>query len=410
MASKIFSCVLILVFAAGLGACTKVSSTDHSDDYNIGNKPTAVSSLSVAGGNAPENVVIFDKTVRRIHQFDLTTMHFLRSFEVRHPELDHYVLYGQQGNYIVDFSLKGLTIFNRYNQANHQPIRLFGNPKSVAFNPDTGILIVYDDLSAVGILKLNAFGDVLSSWVGGAIVSGTQSIAAGDLNSAGQLILALSDASVVTIDVDQTLAQKRWVFTRFTTTLADIRWVAPLPQSPQQILVRAATKLALIDVGTQSVLSTYDLNDDVVKVSKFNDPHVLLRDGAMLKIAYAESSQIQVKTLYMNTPDASLNSVLSTNLDLAHDFWSFVDTKKTYVGVFNDLDEARSQRRFRRYQFSSLVVLQEKPVADEAQVDIAQEFIFCLFPSPLGYAVRYDINSDATVEAKLFNKDYIKAN
>jgi len=406
---KLFA-VIGTVYCACLVACTSQAPSDHSDEHIIGNPTSAVSSLSVQNGNEPQNLVMFDKTVRRIHQFDLSTMQHIRSFEVHNPKDDHYVVYNQNGNYVVDLSLKGLSIFNKYNQANNQPIHFEGKPQSVAFDPSNGYLIVYDDLMSVGILKLDPNGEVLKSWVGGAVVSGNESISAGDVNSAGQLILALSDNSMVVVDIEQTLTQQKWVFTKFATTLTDIRWMAPLTQNPQQVLIRSADKIVLMDIGAQSILSSYDITDDVIKMSKFNDPHVILRSGSTFKVVYAASSTVQVKTLYLKSGGFDADSIMNSNLDLTRDTWSFVDTTKNISSIFNNLDETRADRRFKRYRFSDLLATNNKQIPSQTQVELSTGYIFTLFPSELGYAVRYDMNSDDQLEAKLFNLNYIPAN
>ncbi|MBC7372060.1 MAG: hypothetical protein H7326_10870, partial [Bdellovibrionaceae bacterium] len=243
----------------------------------------------------------------------------------------------------------------------------------------------------------------------GPVISG-RTIASGDLNTAGQLILAMDDASIVIVDVDQSLVQKRWVFVQFATGLTDIRWVAPLANTPQQVLVRTASKIALIDTNTRTVLASRDISETVVKLSKFNDPHIVLRDGSKLLIAYVENSDIKVKTLYVANSPWEVNSIMSSNLDIARDTWSLVDTKKYVASVFNDLDESRSERKFKRYRFSDLLATDSKIIPADTQVEVGEKFIFALWPSQLGLAARFDVDSEQSIRAEAFNKDYIPAN
>lgn len=72
---------------------------------------------------------------------------------------------------------------------------------------DLNLLVMYDDLNTVGIVKMDSNGQVVKAWVGGNLL-GSANIQAGDLLSNGKLILTLSNKSIAVVDVAQTLAQK----------------------------------------------------------------------------------------------------------------------------------------------------------------------------------------------------------
>jgi hypothetical protein len=414
---KLFS-VLVLVCFTGLAACTGQIAGDDSDDHGIGEKTTNTSSLITVDGTEPQNVVIFDKTVRRIHQFDLATMKHVRSFEVMNPGDEHFVLYSQNGNYIVDMSMKGLSIFNKYNQANHRPITFEGKPKSAAFNDVKGLLVVYDDLMTVGILKLDPNGEVLDKWKNGFGIGGNSTISSGDLNADGKLVLAMSSGEFAVVDIDGTLAlqgtNRHWVYSSFATNLVDVKWVAALRQDPNRVLVRSAAEIALVDLSTQSVISRMNITDDVVKVSRYNDPHVIMRNSSAIKVVYVDGAQLKVKQFILGARNYSINGILNSNLNLTTDHWTFVDTSRRVRNIFNDLDETRTDRQFRRFLFNNSnngpLSTENKAVPSDAQIELSTNFIFSLYPSELGYAVRSDINTDEKVEAKLFNLEYIPAN
>lgn len=393
-----------LLSAGGLVACTG-SLTPTGDDYLIGNSVQDLSSLKNDGGEDVHTLVMFDETVHRIHKFDLSTMTHQKSYEVNQPSEKHYVLYNAQTDSIVDLTDKGMSLIDRFDRTQNNPLSLQGTPRSAAFNQDLGILVIYDDLMSVGILQLDANGDAQKSWVGGPALLEGASIASGDLTSDGKLVLALSDNSIVLVDVTQTLAQKTWVFTRFTTSLQDIKWLAPVGGHPEQVFVRDADGLALLDLNTQGVLAQYSLADEYVqKLSKLGDAHVILRsnDGLTVKLLYPQSSQIKVRTLYRQA-DYFLSSLLS----LQKDRWSFVDSTYQSVGLYDDLNQVKKSRNFKQYRVSDLLSLQKRPVASEAQIQMSDQYLFALFPSELGYAVRYDVGSDHQSELKLFNLNYI---
>lgn len=410
MDSKKIFILLGFLYCAVLLGCGASPQDDGTSDNIIGNPTKSVAALSTPDEGESRSLVIFDKTVRRIHQFDLMGMKHIRSFAVRNPGDEHYVLYGQNANYIVDLSLKGLSIFNKYDQANHQPIQFQGLPKSAAFLPSKGLLIVYDDLMSVGMLKLDSNGEVLKSWVGGASIVGTKSIAAGDLNADGKLVLALNDGTVIVTDPELSMTQKSWVVdSAFNTGLSNIKWLASLPKTPNQVMIRASGKIALLDLTSKTIISSYDIVDEVVKLSKFNDPHVVMSNANAVTVAYVENSQIQVKAFYLSIKKFEMNYLMSSNLDLEQDTWSFVDTKEPVNYFFNDLDASKKNRRFIRYRFSDVLATHNMSVANDTQVEIAGSFIFALFPRELGYAVRYDVETENQSKLERFNLKYIPA-
>lgn len=407
---KIFA-LCFLALNLGLVGCTATVVDSGESDYLIGNRTAGTSALSSPDEGDSQSLIIFDKTVRRIHQFSLDDMKHTRALGVLSPEFDHYVLFGQSGNYIVDLSKKGLSIFNKYNQANHQPIKFQGDPVSAALLSSKGLLVVYDDLMSVGMLKLDANGEVLKSWVGGAAVSGSSSIAAGDLNVDGKLILAMSDGSIVLVDPEQSMTQKAWVKEpAFNSGLSGIKWLAPLSYNANLVMIRTNTKLALLDLNSKMIVSSYDIVDTLVKVSKFTDPHIVLSNESAVKVVYAEGTLIKEKVFYLHTKKFEMNYLMNSNLDLSRDTWSFVDTKSKVQYFYNDLDVSKKSRRFVRYRFSDTLAANNLDVADDTQVEIGSNFIFALYPSELGRATRYDIDTEAKSEVKLFNLKYIPAN
>ncbi|WP_413288647.1 hypothetical protein [Bdellovibrio sp. HCB337] len=410
---KNISLTLCLIFTSGLVACGPGLSHDSEDNYNIGNPTKSVASLNTPDEGESQSLVLFDKTVRRIHHFDVTNMKHIRSFGVRNPQDDHFVLYGNNGNYIIDLSLKELTIFDKFDQAQHSPIKFQGTPRSAAFLPSKGLVVIYDDLMSVGMMKLGNTGTVLNKWVGGASVAGFSTISAGDLNADGKLILGLNNGSIVVVnDLEKCMDDKSWGnLDPFITGLGDIKWLAPLPQQPNQILVRTQSQIVLLDIVARTQLASYPYSsgDRVMKLSKFNDPHVIIQSGNKIRVIYAENSQIKERVYIPQTQAHEVYYILSSNLDLAKDSWSFVDSTEPIQYFFNDVNATQKERRFARYRFSDFLSEENEKVANNTQVELGQGFIFSLYPSELGYAVRMDVDSKKKSELKLFNLKYIPA-
>jgi hypothetical protein len=420
--TRLFLCGGLIALSA---ACSQGPDIDHASDYNIGNPLQSISSMTTQDGGEAQQVVLFDKLLRRIHQFDLGSMQALRSFAVRNPEQDHYVLNGKNGNYLIDLSLQTLTIYNQYNQANYQPFptKMQGKPKGAYFDPNSGVFVVYDDLQTVGMMTLDPHGEVLKADTFGATVvpGSTATIAAGDVDSSGDLILSMTDNSIVVVDIMKTLSgvgvnANGWNVKKvFTVPLSDILWLAPLPLSApgadQLILARSNDKISVINTNTGTVDSSYTIaSGRVEKLSKYADPHAVVRNDRQATIVFARDGVIETKTFIVTPGPNQIYSVLSSTLSLAKDSWSFVDTTTSVRGIFNDLEETHDSRHFKRYALTRGIATHNVAIDNEPQIEISSTFIFALFKDELGYAERINVSTEEKKTVQRFNLHYIPAN
>lgn len=399
MVSNLIKKSLLLSFLF-LSACNyHPQGPDTTNENILGNKLENVSPMKAADGSEKKIITIFDETIRKVHEFDLTTMTCPRSFAVLNPNEKHYVLNDQNGNYIIDFSSKHLSVFDRNSNAQHQPIEFVGKPVSAAFRPELGLLIMYDDLKNVGVLKLLPDGHVAQAQTFGSIVEGEDAIAAGDLLEDGRLVLSLSDNSLVIIDIQQSLAQGHFVFTKQATSLTKISWLAPVPNKPNLVFMKADNQAVLYNLSTASVVATLPV-DMVIKLSKSSAPHMIDRkDANTARLVYTDGVSIKAITLYNQTA-----AILSSELDLAGQTWTSVELS-SYTGfsLFNDANQVREQRLLKRFRLPDMLALQSKTLPNEAQIKLGSDYFFALYPSELGYAEKTSILEDSTLVLKQFN-------
>ncbi|MCB0384924.1 MAG: hypothetical protein KDD43_05995 [Bdellovibrionales bacterium] len=401
--------IFTLSLVALCTACTGGGPNAEDEENLIGNKLEIISDLSGRTGGTSQMVAIFDDTTRKIHQFDLQAMVHKRSVDVLYPDSEHFVLYHEQGDYIVDLTLKHISVYDKGGSPQHNPVSFQGKPISAAFRPDLGYMVIYDDLMSVSILKMNNEGLVVDSWVSGPVLESDNSIVSGDINDAGQLVLALSDDSLAVVDLGQTLTDKKWTFVSMATPMVRMRWMAPIPGKPEQVLVRAKTRVALFDLNTQAVISEMTVDPDEVRVRKYSrhvDPHIILNTEYHSKEAtliYVADNQVKSRAGF----HTNSNFMLS-RLNLGDDSWTYVTVDREYPAWNNALNEVRETRALRRYGFSSLLAQQQKALPDKARLKLAPDYVFALFPSELGYAVRFGVNTEEKRELKLFNLRHIK--
>lgn len=408
-----FKNILATLSLLALSACTiSASPTDHDEDL-IGVPLEKISTLSKSDGSDSEQIAIFDETTRKIHQFQLEDMTYLKSYDVPNPGGKHTVLVHDRGNYVVDFSEKNITVFSRNGEAQKNPVKIMGQPLSAAFSSDLNLLIIYDDLNNVGLLQMDPSGQASQSWVGGSLIANQSTIAAGDLLSAGRLVLALKDGQVVVADIAQTLAQKpkpKWIVTQsFNSGLSDkISWLAPVSDNSNQIFVKAGDTIAVFDITTGTQLDSKTLSGRVEKLSKSTDAHLITREMSNydeISIYYVQSSKIQTRTLQKQG-----FSLFSSYLNLTQDQWSFVEASQyiSQIQWTNDIDYSKQGRTLKMIQISDLAALQKVPVPDQTQALLSPSYLFTLYPSELGYAKRANILSGETREAKFFNVGHIQ--
>lgn len=404
--SNVFTKFIILSFLVlGMTACTPGNDTIDNNKNNIGEQLKDVSSLTNEKGQSQLNVAIYDATVKRIHQFDLVNFKFVRSLPVSNPNAEHYVLFDQQGNYVIDLSLKNLTIFDNQGHSTSSIIDFVGNPKSAAFRPSLGLLVVYDDQASVGMIKLNQYGQPQKSWVSGPVIGNNGSIAAGDIDETGRLILAMSDNSIVIVDLEQSMTQKQWVtLSTFSTTLSKIVWLAPVRGSPDLAFVVADEKLALIDLNTKAIVSEMLISTNKqLAYSKAADAHIVLGDGNEIKAAYVSGGQIKTRSIFQR----NTGYVGKSRLNLSTDSWIIVDIKKENW-QWSKPNPENYNRKVKSWRFSDLLANQNFDIHDNTKVEVAERSILSLFPSKLGYAEYYDMISGSRKEFKGFNLKYIE--
>jgi hypothetical protein len=371
-----------------------------SDENLIGSKLESISSLRGSSGNDSSNVVLFDPVIKKLHQFNLDQMNVVRTLDVLNADQPHYVLHDNAGNYILDLSLKHISVFDKNSNPQHNPIQFFGKPISAAFRPDLGLLVMYDDLQTAGVVKMDSNGVVQKAAVFGSIVSNDQTIATGDLLEDGNLVLGLSDQSIAEIDITQSLAQDKWVSQIHASGLTDIVWIAPVPTKPRLLLIKSKLQVSLYDLDSTSVISSLAVTGSIEKYSKVFNPHVLERiDSRTLKLIYTDG--ITIKTRLMNR---QYKTILSSDLDLAKNIWTFVEANLYSLDPqINNTNIYKYKREIVRYRVSDMVALQSKFIPDRAEVKLANDYFFCLFPSDLGYATKNSVLTDSVSTMKNFN-------
>lgn len=413
MRSKLLLQVLLLTFPVALltGCGDPMSYDSNVPAGTIGEKLTTSSALSDSSGQADRTqMVFFDKTVRRIHHFDLNSMKMIRSLNVDNPSAQHTVIFDQNLGLIVDFSTGHLTLFDRDGVATKNPVQFAGKPTSSAYRSSTGTLVVYDDLSNVAIFKFDSNGRVTSKWMGGSLLNSTSgaTILCGDLNENDELVLALSDETLAVVDINQTLLAGSWNYRTVATTLGEIQWLAPIRGSATSIMTlsensnreKVISSVSLVDGTAQSVTTTAS----IAIASKNKDPHIITTSyGSPAKMYYATASGLAAP----RTLSTTLASIFDSRLSLSENSWTVLEGNKNYSWKYAANEYEYSNRTLRKYRFSDMLAFPKTALPDKADLSVSNAYVLALHPSELGLAERISISDGSKAQLKLFNLGHL---
>ena len=415
-----FNIVFILVAMIVLSSCDMKYKGDIDGDYKVGELLANFSKLANDGGSEQNKIAVFDENIRKIHLFDLNQnklVSTVNAIEVSNQD-KHAILYDANGNYIVDIISGGFAITNKQGISQINPIKLSGGPVSGAFRSDLGLLVIYDDVGSVGLLKLTAQGDIIQSWVGGSRLNSLSSavISAGDLLDNGHLLISMTDGTLADIDIMQTLSQKKWIYTSVATNLPAAAWVARVPDNSLQVLLRVSDdndhKIYLFDLATKTVIDSHILQGHLEKSARAIHPHVLISslDDSSMELFYVENNII--KKIKMPYRKVNYNEkILLSRLNIEKDTFSFVDSKGSIEKSADGellLNTYRAYRTYKQFRLNDMLLVTTTEIPNGTNVEISDKYIFSLFSNKLGYATNYNIDNKTQFAFEFFNRGYLK--
>lgn len=420
MLSKKITLSLCFLLSGFILSCTPVKSDNTDDDYRIGEKLESKNSLTTYSGAATKIVALYDSTVSKIQIFDLENKKHLRTLNsgLDKTAKDHFLLYNEQGNYVIELTQKGFSLIKSNGEVIDNPIKLIGVPTSASFRPEIGLLVLQDDANSVGILKISTTGEILKSWIGGSKIdsASTGSLASGDMNENGELVASMTDGQIVKIDLNSSLTQKAWVYDKKGTLPSKAKWLATIQGQPQRILVRTSTvekehTLILYDLNTQSILDSKTVTGYLENSGRFFNPHVVINNNDLNELAFITTDGLQ---LYSNTfqhrNSYSNIDVISSVYDKNTDSLSYVQIERTYLtdDGYISLNAVKEKRTFKKFRMTDYLLMSEFAIPNNTTIDFSNDFVFSLYPNKTGYATVYNDEGKVNHEFKFFNRKFLK--
>lgn len=392
--------------------CACDPNSDREDENIIGNRLEIGSSLSEVENSKMLN--IYDEVINRVHTFDLQNNILVQSTEVVDSGEKHFVIASDDSSFFISLSQKEITVHS-YDGSNgtHYGALLKGNPVSSAYNRTTNHLVVYDDLNSIALLKPALENlDFSNVWVGGPLITGEKSIQAGEILDDGTLVLSLIDGSLVKVDVDSSIQEKKWIYTIDSFVAAqNIKWIGNVGGG--KILYQNTETLTLYDTSTNTVLDTSDLpkNSYTLEYSKSGSPHVIYKQKrtAVHSLAFVDGDTIVTRDF------VGLDGVRSfhqSRLDLESGEWSYIGALTELKDYFDFSEQERGLpkkgRTVIRHRLSDMLVMNNDALPDDAYLKRTKTEVFALYPSELGYAKVINIDGRGSLELYNFNIPYIR--
>jgi hypothetical protein len=391
---RVFARVATVVLISSCSAGSKI------DDGRIGSPISEQAGLYNSYGLNSSVIFFVDLPSQRVMGVGLDDFAIKHQFSIKNRGPEQYVAIDLNEKFVVNFSNKHLDVYGLDGGVYPRPFSFQGTPQSVAYNPYTRVMVMQDDLSSVGILKFAENGAITKSWLGGPQIESNESIVAGDLDRSGRLVLSLTSGSISVVDIDQTLEKQSWQASTFSPDLGVIKWIAPLANQEDLVMVASATKIAVLNVATKTVLESKDLNTDAqyIKKSKAGRPHIYTRRTTGVELYLPNlAGTIEVETIRVDRlSNLSMDDLEQSYLDI---------DAGTITTLFSP---ARQSKSILRLRLSDGLVSVEKSLEVEGDASLNAAKLFVNYDDPLGACELHHLDSSEVKSLKGYNFDYFR--
>lgn len=361
----------------------------------IGQKLEDITPLFNGYGIASKTLFLVDEPTQRILEIDLEQYKVINALTLLKPENPHTLVSSYTGLYVLDFSTKHLQIIRAGGSRDDRPFPFQGTPVAAAFNPVKGILAMHDDLQSIGLLMLSEIGVVIKSWLGGPLIDKGKSLLAGDIDSSGRLLLAVSDQTIATVDVEGSVDAGAWKFESFATDIPDIRWLAPDSQQADKSLLLAKDAIGVADVLAKAVSEKIVLSEKklvVIGSSKMIKPHVVTRN--------TQNDREEIH--YISSEGKLVSQELPRRANGGYSV-SYLSANAAELVILVSEGDAH---RVTRWRLSDNLVVLDETVRSQGDVQLGPDILIVNKKSSLGYLQVHNLSDSSVREIKGYNFDH----
>lgn len=438
------------VAIALLGCSNKSEDVSGKPTHSVAiGTPLDAASLFDLGHIDEKSYFFVDETTQRIIGVDLEKVAVKASLSLPESSTDHSIRIGPDDAYVLDFTERRLDIVKMDGTRTKSSLKFQGIPTSAAFDPTSGTMVMVDDLNSIGIIRLDASGEIIDEWLGGSLVSSKMQIIAGEIDASGRLVLVADGKTILIIDIDKTLAESEWNYESFDLDMSDLDWAAGDPQIANFAIISGRTGAAIIDLDKKeetdrlsylmpSKPTPININpiapqtltgasSTQYSTSAPSSPQEMIDYAAdyaatdteetLPTYTYVEKSQVKrphllAKSsedgrLYIFTigSDGKFVRRIVPDIGTANPSQSFLSEDGENLIGFENED---STTEILAMRISDGLVSQKISVKGEKVISFGEKYAVANAKSPLGFLTIYDFANDAQHEIKGFNFEYLR--
>lgn len=403
MLSRLTNSIYVRLRVGALLTLTAVScsgANDSSDDYEVGRQPELYSAAYLWGAGDSNAIAAVDRTGMTLQRFTLEPFAHVSSLPLPLPYRQQGVVSSHDGAYFVTLGESEYSILKADGTHIDNPLPLLGKIESVAFEPTRHFLVISDEFQTMVLLVLDESGTPTASWKGGARISEDLVVRSGTMMSDGRLVLALGATTIGIVDVAATVQAQAWQYTTFEVADAtDMKWITPVPDQSDTVMVIDGTRVLSLNVATGAILGQEDLAA-ATTLGYYRDyvPHVIVRDSSSLdskihNVIYVAADGTLAKSEIIGTDRQISETMLAADGTL-----TVVYNPKTSWSNSYEKDEDGAYfgpREVYRFRLSDNAGLDKSSISDSVNLAITPNYLFMLYPSRLGKAVRRGYGPEA---------------
>ena len=174
-----------------------------------------------------------------------------------------------------------------------------GEILSYAASRTQGYFIFVDSYNSILMTQINSDGTVASTWTGGTILDGEDTIVTGDVLASGIFAIGTSSGKLLSVDIAASITNKSWVLNELPAQPEPILWIGKVSANENYALLVSGNDsgrqytLQLVDMRAGSVVESRDLSGLELSVSKSGDDHLIAFNGSENRVYIGGSSSIQ---------------------------------------------------------------------------------------------------------------------
>ena len=366
--------------------CSGSSAYDDTD-FEVGRKPELFNAGYLWGADDSQNIVMIDRAGHTLQHFGLEPFEHKNTIDLPLDYVEQGVLSSVNAGYFVTIADEEYAIVKPNGDAERNPVELFGEIETAAFDPENHVLVLSDSTRSLALLVLTNDGTVQGTWKAGSLFTDEKYIVSGTMITEGRLVLALEGGTIALVDVAKSVADQAWSYTSFD--LADtelISWMAAIPDDPDVVMMTDESNLYMVDVERQTVVATQATDDSIVGKFRDYEPHVITRPSSEIITVYYWKDGALVS---QSMRGADSYAISQSYLDSETEMMTVVyDQYSSYDDDFYNDRDYYTQSEVYRFRLSDNLAMDKTSVDDEVSLVVTPSFLVLLHESILGKATR----------------------